>query len=80
MKEDEDNEDIMKTKVVIKAPRWGYAFFRSSIYFHSNLTFLIDFILGMALLITFGRSIYEQSGMENTFSKFQSLIYRGNIG
>ena len=67
--DEKENFEVSRNRDLIKAPRWGYAFFKSSIYFHYNLTFYVDLLIGVALTFFFGLITSEQRSMPMTSGK-----------
>ena len=63
--------DEAREKIMIKSPRWGFAFFKNSIYFHYNLVFMIDLIIALFLTSSFGLMVFEQSNLETTYCKLK---------
>ncbi|CAI2385041.1 unnamed protein product [Moneuplotes crassus] len=54
-------------KVLLKGARWGFSFFKDSMYFYYNVVFFIDLILGLTIALIFGLVIYEQANLIKTF-------------
>ncbi|CAI2358728.1 unnamed protein product [Moneuplotes crassus] len=54
-------------KILMKGARWGFSFFKDSMYFHYNIVFLIDLVIGILNSVIFGLVIYEQANMTNTY-------------